>query len=262
MFELEDNDANIILHSNDDMPQSFEKAGKFVIIRRLLNCCIFTLVSIPLAIAVITLAIFIILTLLAIIFIHPQTHTHFETTPVYTTKHFGAYSITYDVANMRSVNSTIHAWSINKPTRGGWRKDSLTNITADDYKEFLGEYCIDKGHLSPFADLGKESMTVVNMVPHYSCHNGGVWKQFELHVRNNYRGFNITTSAYYDDSAKFLMLKRGIKLFIPTRLCKTIRNVEYCIPHTLQVCGKPWCCSITPRLANVPCAINSKCVSI
>ena len=235
--------------------------------KRPMSYCTTIIISIPFAVAVIIACAAMAMLTMLIVFMVMGIYT--EATPVYVVKNFNGYSITFDIANLRPVNSTIFAWSINKPPRGGWATDSLTRIDAADYSEFSRKFCtssstlgMDRGHLSPFADLGKESMTILNIVPQYACHNQGLWKHFEMHVRTNYRGFNITTTAHYDDPSYFLALLRGARLYIPTRLCKTILGVQYCIPHTCDACNLSWCCAIVPRIASVPCVGNPTCVSM
>ena len=89
-------------------------------------------------------------------------------------------------------------------------------------------------------------MNIINAVPQIPCHNRGVWGQFEDFVDKNYRPERIVTLALFENNDK-IDTANG-PLYIPTKFCKIIRNVRYCMPHNSAVCGIKWCESLKPRI--------------
>ena len=189
-------------------------------------------------------------------------------TPIYRTVPFNGFYVVFDTANSRSVNSTICARSDSSKSCD-WKDSELSNIKVADYKEFTSRgkiHCsnnckltaLHMGHLSPAADLGSPSCTTLNVILQYGCHNTGLWREFEEYIRDTYSSYNITTTAKYDDPSSYRLTNAGKRIYIPTRLCKTIHGKgTYCIPHNCETCYKKWCCVVVPPLLGSTC-VNTR----
>eukprot|EP01080_Neovahlkampfia_damariscottae_P012372 gene12372-6040_t len=145
---------------------------------------------------------------------------------------FDNFTVLYDVSLNKAVNSTQFRCRLNNPTdRGSWR----SNISIFNQKDFSnltynGEK-LDNYHLTTYLE---ESMVIVNSVSQYSCHNRGIWRQFESYVQKNYCNEIISTFPIYNET-QFLLTPKG-KLFVPIKLCKVLRGLSYCIVVCMLVC--------------------------
>ena len=81
-----------------------------------------------------------------------------------TKRNFTHYQVEYEVAKNRPFRSIQTSWVPNvgkRPNDNFQEEKDFTNI---ENKDFVGSG-FDKGHLSPWAILGPESMSILNMVP-------------------------------------------------------------------------------------------------
>jgi hypothetical protein len=164
---------------------------------------------------------------------------------------FSGYDVVFDVDSAIPVSSRIFKWIRNPPSkRPPWGDHPASRITAKDFwttTPYPGTADLyDRGHLSPYADLGAESMTVINVVPQVKCHNSGVWNDFEMYCRKTFFDQEIITYPVYNFTSWF-ETEHG-KLYIPYKICKRINNVDYCMNHGSALCGRPWCPLVTPKL--------------
>lgn len=170
---------------------------------------------------------------------------------------FEGYSVIVDLDNSVPISSTMKlkkSGSIT-PSKSCSRFDNIAgfSITTDDYKTITQtpfpsgtEDKYDRGHLSPFADIGDPSCKIVNVVPQLRCHNQEVWQHFETYIRDKLpAGEEIVTFPVYNFTS-FAPTEHG-PLYIPYKICKRIKNVNYCIPHHSGVCSKPWKDVIQPK---------------
>eukprot|EP01080_Neovahlkampfia_damariscottae_P012544 gene12544-6365_t len=161
---------------------------------------------------------------------------------------FPHFTIKFDVDKQRPIASTQFGWNTNhSSSRGHWKSNPVSVITTEDFKYLKHKGSpMDRGHLSPFATLGKESMTIINVVPQYSCHNQIIWRLFEEFVTKHYKDEVIVTYPKYNEE-EYLDRVNG-RLYVPSHICKTIRGIDYCMPHNLEICRKKWCEHLTPKL--------------
>lgn len=166
------------------------------------------------------------------------------------------YRVVFDRDLCVPISSTMVEWISKPPTqRPPWSNHTESRIKVYDFwtqvpfpgtKDFY-----DRGHLSPYADLGAPSMSVINVVPQIKCHNSGVWNYFETFVRKEYFGRAIVTYPKYNYTSWFETANG--RLYIPMQICKSIPGVgNFCMDHHSGVCGKKWCTLLQPSL-NATC---------
>jgi len=173
---------------------------------------------------------------------------------------FEGYSVIVDLDNSVPISSTMKilktSESVKTPSiKSCSRFENIQgfSITTDDYKTITQtpfpsgtDDKYDRGHLSPYADIGDPSCKIVNIVPQLRCHNQQVWQQFETYIREKFSiGEEIVTFPLYNFTS-FAPTEHG-RLYIPYKICKRIRNVDYCIPHHSGVCSKSWQDVIQPK---------------
>eukprot|EP01080_Neovahlkampfia_damariscottae_P002768 gene2768-4176_t len=164
---------------------------------------------------------------------------------------FEHFTIEFNLDKQYPIRSTQFSWVLNPPSsRGGWN-NNISRITTEDYKNisYNGEL-MDRGHLSPYNVLGRESMTIVNAVPQYRCHNRGIWRMFEEYVKNNYQNETIITYPLYRNNYQDIIHTLNGDLYVPTDFCKNIRGLEYCMYHSRDVCYKKWCHHLSRNLTS------------
>eukprot|EP01080_Neovahlkampfia_damariscottae_P007503 gene7503-11826_t len=164
----------------------------------------------------------------------------------YVTKSFKRYEVVFDTLYSIPVSSTQKTWESNVPSRRTpWRDEKFSAITSKDYQAVQNEY--QRGHLTPWNSIGRDSNTIINVVPQLKCHNQGVWNQFEMQVKKLYLGQKIVTYPSYGWFGKKIQLRAFDALYIPSWLCKTIDGVDYCMKHDESVCKKHYCKVVSPR---------------
>jgi hypothetical protein len=173
------------------------------------------------------------------------------------TKRFENFEVVFDTYYSVPVSSTQFNRTDNTGARTPWRDESFSAIKSTDYQT-INQTLYDRGHLSPFRSLGRESMTIINAVPQLSKQNRGVWSQFEGFVEDNYISKNevIVTYPVYT-FLSFFETPNG-KLYIPSKLCKIIRGVHYCMDHVEPPVGANWCDLVYPRICTNPVWISEK----
>jgi DNA/RNA endonuclease G (NUC1) len=155
-------------------------------------------------------------------------------------RQFKNYFVIFDKINNRPYASVQTGWTILSEKKKKYFRSEreLTNIQNNDF----ANSGFDKGHLSPWENLGDPSMSVINMVPQYPCHNQELWKMFEKYVRRFHFGKIITTFPLYIDN-KFHEFN-GKKISIPSHFCKRIEDVSdiHCMIHS-ENCAttQDWC---------------------
>lgn len=198
-------------------------------------------------------SVFILITI-CLFFIVGYPEEHNQNVKKMKTKRFQHYYVDFDTEFNRPIRSVQFNWSYNVGTRPNNRfkpEPDVTNIVDADYKN--SDY--DRGHLSPWMGLGEESMSIINVVPQYKCHNEHVWEMFEIYVRDYHSTGTIETYPIYNDNFFNSKIDNSKKLYIPEKMCKKINNQEYCLRHSKELCIKPyaktWCKKMEPSLPDV-----------
>jgi DNA/RNA endonuclease G (NUC1) len=199
--------------------------------------------------------------LLVFHFVKNSQETKPEENKNFVRKDFKNYFVIFDKKNNRPVSSTQFGWindtDENKPKFQP--EPSITNIKHDD---FTNNHIFQRGHLSPWPNLGLESFSVINMVPQYPCHNDGKWKYFEAYVRKYYFGKTVVTIPIYEKNLTHVFSTKTID--IPSQFCKEIQGLEgrYCMNHTIDCGPKPyinhWCQNFNPEM-KLPHVNKSNC---